>query len=209
MLHSPVPPLCDLECQRKKKREALKNAMEKNKDYDSYVKYNTAAKGQGWLVNEKESVAKRDIDARLEAYINKFKELSGEQKKTRALGNLAKNLEENQLIESEDSKFLKKHIRKEKDKTEVLNRLNFLQSPQISDTSASIYSWIPYVLDLIILCLIGYLGYVLWGRYKTHISVVAQQGVQTASDLAQQGVQTVSNVAGQAASSINDNLSSR
>ena len=220
MLQSPVQPLCDLECQRKKKRDALKTALDKNQDYDSYLKYNTAVKGQGWLVNEKETVAKRDVDVKLESYITKFKELSGEQQKTKALGELAKNLEENQLIESEDSKFLKKQIRKEKDKTAVLNRLNFLQSPQISDTSASMYSWLPYVLDLIILCLVGYLGYSIWGKYQTHIALAAQRGIQTVSDLGQQGYalgqqgvqaasQAASQVASQATSSINNNLSSR
>jgi len=217
MLQSPVPPLCDLECQRKKKREALKNAIgfasNPEQKYQAYQQYNTATQGQGWLSTEKESTAKRDIDLRLEAYINKYKELTEEQQKTSALGDLAKNLEVNEMIGKKTTHFLRKDLQREKDRRDVLDRMNILQVPLVSssmdNTSAS---WLPWLFDAIILLLVGYLGYSLWTKYQAPILNTAAQ----VTTVAQQGVQQVSEAAGQAyqqgyeaASSVANNVSSQ
>jgi hypothetical protein len=121
-------------------------------------------------------------------------------------------LEVNEMIGKKTTHFLRKDLQREKDRRDVLDRMNVLQVPLVSssmdNTSAS---WLPWLFDAIILILIGYLGYSLWTKYQAPILNTAAQ----ATAVAQQGVQQISEAAGQAyqqgyeaASSIANNVSS-
>lgn len=181
-----LTPLCDYECQRKKKIANLKTQLDQadpSNKYSAYVDYNSYAKGSGWASAQKDSDAKRDAGLRIEAYLKKWQELQEEHEKHSSLSSLAQGLQENTTSTSEDVKILRKQLRHEKDKKEVLDRLNELGVPEITQANVS-DGWYPYILDGIIVFLGLVLVYLGWTKYQLYIT-------RTAKNVAEQGLNSV------------------
>ena len=164
-MDSPLPPLCDMECQRKKQLAALKHALDTTTDPAGHeqarINYYTALKGQGWLANEKQSTAANEIKPRLQAYSSKFKELKEEKQKHQTFSDLIQSIQADDTADDDETLFLRKRLGKEKDKVSVLDRLNQLGNPQVSTT----YSYLPYILDGLLVLLGLVLVYMLYSKF--------------------------------------------
>jgi hypothetical protein len=152
------PPLvCDLKCQKEKDLALLKTNLDnadKEKDPDGYEKariaYYTLLNGQGWLQTEKQKIAKEEVEPLLSNYRTEYDALKGEKKSQSMFTKLMNNLKS----QNEDNDFLNKELLKEKDKADVLDRLNQLNAGTPTTLSLTgFYQYIPTLIDFIILLL--------------------------------------------------------
>lgn len=164
-LPPPLPPPCDLECQKQKNLDLLKTAFDQaaetqDQDPTGYEKariaYYTLLNGPGWLATEKQRIAKEDVKPVLDEYNSKYKSLKSEQQSQSIFTNLANVLKSQESSDLESNAFLKKQLNEEKDKAQILDRLNSLNSmPEQT-------SYIPMILDIVYVLLmiaIVYVGY--------------------------------------------------
>lgn len=177
---NPPPPLqvtCDVDCQRQKKLESLKTAMdlaEKTKDTnpDGYeqarIKYNTLLNGQGWLAKEKDRIAKSEIEPQVVQYTSRFKELTSAQKSQDIFVNLAGALKAQTDEDVSENAFLKRQLSMGNDKTDTLNRLS--QISGIPD-GFSFTAYIPVLLDVIIAIISIIILYMLYRKIVPSISL--------------------------------------
>jgi hypothetical protein len=116
--------------------------------------------GQGWLNTEKQRIATEEVQPVLNNYTTQYNSLKGEKQSQSVFTNLSKALIVQEAVDGSDNAFLKKEMAIEKDKADVLNRMNDLangtpESPQSG-------SYIPLIIDIIIgILIIGvlYLGF--------------------------------------------------
>ena len=167
----PLPPPCDMECEKQKNLALLKSALDNAdpvNDPDGYEKariaYYTLLNGQGWLQTEKQRIAKEDVEPVISTYNTKFKALKGEKQSQSIFMNLANGLKAQEGADKQDSVFLKKQMNAEKDKAEVLNRLNELNvgTPVTPPPVDPLASYVTILIDILIAVLgigILYLGY--------------------------------------------------
>jgi hypothetical protein len=163
----PLPPPCDPDCQKQKNLVLLKSALDaidENQDPEGYQKariaYFTLLNGQGWLNTEKQRIATEEVQPVLNNYTTQYNSLKGEKQSQSVFTNLSKALIVQEAVDGSDNAFLKKEMAIEKDKADVLNRMNDLangtpESPQSG-------SYIPLIIDIIIgILIIGvlYLGF--------------------------------------------------
>ena len=161
----PLPPVCDMDCQKQKQLDGLKVALDTatlNKDSDpiayekARVAYYTLLEGNTWLATEKDSIAKQDIEPVLTQYTNTYNELKDRKKQQDIFVNLATSLKTQEQGNEEELAFLNKETNKEKIDTDVLNRLTELKgSPTVE------FDWILYLLYFIIGSLGLYVVYLL------------------------------------------------
>jgi len=164
-LPPPLPPPCDLECQKQKNLALLKTAFDQaaetqDQDPAGYEKariaYYTLLNGPGWLAIEKQRIAKEDVKPVLDDYNSQYNSLKSEQQSQSIFTNLANVLKSQESSDLESNAFLKKQLNEEKDKAQILDRLNSLNSiPQQT-------SYIPMILDIMYVLLmiaIVYVGY--------------------------------------------------
>jgi hypothetical protein len=167
----PLPPACDLDCQRQKQLSDLKYALDlaektKSTNPEGYeqarIKYYTLLEGQGWLAKEKESTAKKELEPLITGYTSKYQELKANEKSQSIFANLAGALKSQELEDEEDNNFLKKQISKGLDQTNTLNRMS-----QLSGLPAG-FTIVPY-LSIILDVLIGILAlaviYMLYSKF--------------------------------------------
>jgi hypothetical protein len=169
-------PLCDLECQRKKQLAILKSAMDaaakqRTTNPEQYeqarIAYFTLLHGHGWLVKERERIAKESVGPTVTGYTTRYNALKGEQQAQRVFTNLADVLQGQRVSDEHDIRFLKTEIGQTKDRTSTLNRLAQLGS-------SSVPSWYSYIVDIVYVVLgllIVYLVYTKFIRTK-YVSVV-------------------------------------
>lgn len=145
---APVIPVCDANCQRQKRLDGLKAAMDQSYGTDAYeearIAYYTELNGQEWLVNEKERIAREEIEPTISGYSNKFKTLTEQKKNQGNFMNLLSLVNYEQQGNEEEVKFLNKQIAKDKTQTDVQNRLNELAN---QPTESAI---IPLILDIVL-----------------------------------------------------------
>ena len=168
----PPPPIiiCDLDCQKQKQLALLKSALDTatdNQDQDpegyeqARIAYYTLLNGQGWLNSEKQRIATQEVQPVVSSYNTKYNALKGEKQAQSIFINLANNLKAQESSDKESNAFLKKELISEKDKADVLSRLNELNfGTPYTDSSSTQY--ISMFIDLIIVFLIVialYLGY--------------------------------------------------
>ena len=149
---APLPPPCDLDCQKEKDLALLKTALDaatdtQDEDPAGYEKariaYYTLLNGQGWLNTEKQRIAREEVEPIVNSYNTKFNSLKDEQKSQSIFANLADNLKAQANSDQADNNFLNKQLNKEKDKADVLDRLS----------SFSVHSqpnYLPIIVDIII-----------------------------------------------------------
>jgi hypothetical protein len=168
----PPPPIiiCDLDCQKQKQLALLKSALDTatdNQDQDpegyeqARIAYYTLLNGQGWLNTEKQRIATQEVQPVVSSYNTKYNALKGEKQAQSIFVNLANNLKAQESSDKESNAFLKKELVSEKDKADVLSRLNQLNFGTPYTDSSSI-QYISIFIDLIIVFLIViavYIGY--------------------------------------------------
>jgi hypothetical protein len=161
----PLPPPCDMDCQKQKNLALLKTALDtatenQDQDPDGYEKariaYYTLLNGQGWLQGEKQRIAKEEVEPVISTYNTKYNALKGEKQSQSIFVNLADGLKAQEGADKEDNAFLKKQMTDEKNKADVLNRLNELNSgtPVTQQPNFNFWNYIPIIIDVIILILI-------------------------------------------------------
>jgi hypothetical protein len=125
------------------------------------IAYYTLLNGQGWLNTEKQRIATEVVEPVLKQYKTNFDALKGEKKSQTLFMNVSNALKSQEQADESTNAFLKKEMVSEKDKADVLNRLNELNAgtPVSQPTTTS---YIPILVDLLIALLaIGvlYFGY--------------------------------------------------
>jgi len=166
----PPPPPCDLDCQKQKDLALLKSVLDtatdnQDQDPEGYEKariaYYTLLNGQGWLNTEKQRIATQEVQPVVSSYNTRYNALKGEKQAQSVFVSLADNLKAQENSDKENNAFLKKELTSEKDKADVLSRLNELTSGT-PYTMASPSHYISIFVDLIIVFMIVavvYLGY--------------------------------------------------
>ena len=169
-----TPQVCDLKCQKEKDLALLKTNLDntnKEEDPDGYEKariaYYTLLNGQGWLQAEKQKIAKEDVQPLLSNYRTEYDALKGEKKSQSMFTKLMNHLKS----QNNDTDFLNKEFLKEKDKADVLDRMNELNAgtPVSAPSPTGLYEYIPLLIDLIIVLLgfsVMYLVYTKFMRNK-------------------------------------------
>jgi len=158
----PLPPPCDLNCQKQKQLALLKSAMDQEEEgTETYEKariaYYTLLNGQGWLNTEKQRIATEVVEPVLKEYTTNYDALKSEKKSQAIFTNLSNMLTSQEDADQSTNVFLKKEMTSEKDRADVLNRLNELNAGTPAPTS-----YIPMLVDIFIALLaIGvlYFGY--------------------------------------------------
>lgn len=162
----PLPPPCDLNCQKQKQLVLLKSALDQEEEgTEAYEKariaYYTLLNGQGWLNTEKQRIATQVVEPVLKQYKTNYDALKGEKKSQAVFTNLSDMLKSQEESDQSTNAFLKKEIVSEKDKADVLNRLNELNAgTPVNQPDPT--SYIPMLVDILIALLaIGvlYFGY--------------------------------------------------
>jgi len=170
---TPLPPVCDMACQRQKQLDGLKTALDtatitKDSDPEGYEKarvaYYTLLEGNAWLATEKDNIAKKDIEPVLTQYSNQYNELKKRKKEQDVFVNLAATLKNQEVGDQEELAFLNKETGKEKVDTDVLNRLT-----EIKGSPTPQFDWILYLLYGIIGVLGLYVVYLLFRKIITYI----------------------------------------
>jgi len=148
----PLPPPCDLECQKDKQLALLKTALDNTDpitDPPGYEKariaYYTLLNGQSWLNTEKSRIASEEVQPVLKDFSAKYDALKGDQKSQKMFSKMASSLKAQEAADKSSNDFLKKQMMLEQDKANVSDRLNELNS--------SGNSYIPVAIDIVILVL--------------------------------------------------------
>jgi len=138
MAEGPVPPICDLDCQKKRKLDALKIAKD-NAD----TAYTTASKGHGAIASQKESTARDEAEKTIRNYTQQYSLLTTSAPKK----------------ETQDVTELHKEVEKEKTQTDILNRLAQFTNVPVS------FDWIGILMDVIIAVLGLCIAYLVFSRF--------------------------------------------
>jgi hypothetical protein len=177
----PLPPPCDMECQKQKNLNLLKAALdaaEENKEDDptgykkARIAYYTLLNGQGWLQTEKQRIAKHEVEPLLQSYTMKYNTLKNEQQSQKVFANLHSILKSQEDADISDHSFFKKQLEKEKSQTDVLNRLNNLQSG-----SNIVSSLFPLLIDFVIFLLALIVLYLLFVKFSNIQSLIGMTNV--------------------------------
>lgn len=156
----PLPPTCDLKCQKEKDLALLKKALDKaaetkDTDPDSYEKariaYFTLLNGQGWLTQEKQKIASQEVQPLLESYRKQYEKLKGEQQSQDMFDKLSKTLKSKANDQTTD--FLQKELDKERSKAQALDRMNELNSGT-PYSPTPVQQYISIMIDIVIVILI-------------------------------------------------------
>jgi hypothetical protein len=184
----PLPPPCDPDCQKQKNLVLLKSALDaidENQDPEGYEKariaYFTLLNGQGWLNTEKQRIATEEVQPVLNNYTTQYNSLKGEKQSQSVFTNLSNALIAQEAVDAADNTFLKKQMAIEKDKADVMNRMNDLATGTPENPQSG--SYIPLIIDIIIgILIIGvlYLGFMKIDTIKNIFGVsTAVTGITT------------------------------
>ncbi len=169
----PPPPVCDAPCQRQKKLDGLKTALDqatltRDSNPEGYeearVAYFTELHGQGWLAKEKEKIARDEIAPVTTDYSSRYKSLTERKGQNQVFTNLVATLKNDQADNEEELKFLDKHFNKEKNEANVLNRLTELNPPS---APVSTTNYLPIILDAVIALLGLIVFYFLYSKMNS------------------------------------------
>lgn len=173
----PLPPTCDLDCQRQKQLSDLKYALDlaektKSTDAEGYeqarIKYYTLLEGQGWLAKEKEQIAKKDLEPLITGYTSKYEALKKDGKSQSVFSNLAEALKSQETANEDDNNFLKKQMSIGTDRTDTLNRMSHLTGLSPGFT---ILPYLSIILDVVIGIVSLTVVYMLYSRFLKPVAV--------------------------------------
>jgi type IV secretory pathway VirB10-like protein len=158
----PLPPPCDIACQKQKNLDLLKKTLDetdKETDPEGYEKariaYNTLLYGQGWLQGEKQRIGREEVLPVIDNYKTTYESLKADKKSQSMFVNLSNILTGQEQADSADNQFLQKQLMKEKDHADVLNRMSELNAgtPEAPPQISGAYTYIPIVIDIVIVIL--------------------------------------------------------
>jgi glutamine synthetase adenylyltransferase len=142
-------------------KTALDTATE-NQDQDpagyekARIAYYTLLNGQGWLNTEKQRIATQDVQPVLNNYNTQYNALKGEKQSQSVFTNLSNALTAQEGADTADNAFLKKQLASERDRVDVMNRMNDLANGTPENPQSG--SYIPLFIDIVIgILLIGVL----------------------------------------------------
>ena len=144
------------------RNKQIQNAylLMKNATPDAYeqarVNYYTLKEGQGWLQQEKERLAKQEIEPILKSYTTKYDFLKKELGTQTQISELINMLKAQEVGDESESRYLTNQLNLEKSKVGVARRLTEVGMPPVSSYS---FTWLPMLLDLIIGVLIIFVLY--------------------------------------------------
>ena len=148
---STFPP-CGPDCLKEKELKALKAAMDASpNNQQAKTDYYTKLYGPEWLREQKEKVAKADVDPVLTSYTSKYEDLTTQLKSQEQLSGLAKAVSSDGGIA-----YLAEDYDMEKSKADVLNRLWILNGNSVFadlDVVRSLLYLVIGILSLYILIL--------------------------------------------------------
>jgi hypothetical protein len=133
----PLPPVCDSACQRDKQLTGLKAALDlasqtRDTNPEKYEKariaYYTELNGQSWLAEEKQRIAREDVEPILTDYRNQFNELNDRKKQQGMFVNLSSTLTQQAQDDQEYAMFLNSEVAKEQNKSNVKDRMTELKA---------------------------------------------------------------------------------
>ena len=165
----PLPPPCDINCQKQKDLALLKTALDSatdTKDADpvgyekARIAYYTLLNGQGWLNTEKQRIATQDVQPILTEYNSRYNTLKNQKQSQSVFVNLQNLLKGQENADAADNSFFKKQLSREKDKADVLSRLNTLQASQVN------YNYTPIFVDFIIFLLAIVIIYLMFTKFS-------------------------------------------
>lgn len=168
----PLPPVCGSECQREKKLAGLKSALdarESSRDADpagyqqARIAYYTELNGQGWLETEKERIAKEDIDPKITSYTTQYEQLTDQQKSQSQLVDMMTVLQDQQMGDDEELKYLKERLNEDSIKKNVFNRMLELNDTGSESTSSTNY--LLLILKIFMGILAVYIVYVIYLKF--------------------------------------------
>lgn len=140
------PKVCDAKCQKQKQLDGLYQAMiQAEGNPEAYeqarIAYYTLKDGQDWLVDEKERIAKKEVEPLLQRYTARFESLKVEAQHGNQVSELQAYVKAQEVGDEEETRFLHKQLNLEKDKAGAAARLSQFGS------SSTWYTWLPYILD--------------------------------------------------------------
>ena len=162
---------CDIQCQRNKKLDSLHEifheaTLRKGIDPEAYeqarINYYTVKDGQGWLAKEKERIANETVEPILDSYKSRFGLIQKSIDKQNAKQQAMKDVENSQVGDEDDVRFIHSMLKRERDKAGVHKRLL-----ELNPDSTETYSWLPIFLDVLIGLLVLFVAYRLWTRFTT------------------------------------------
>jgi hypothetical protein len=163
----PLPPPCDLDCQKQKQLVILKQALDDATDPEAQEKariaYYTLLNGQGWLAGEKNRIATEEIEPVLASYSTRYNALKGEQQSYTSVKRITDALGANAKADEGTNAFLNKEMNDSKDRADVLDRLNKLNSGEQSSGG----SYIPLIMDFILTLLGIYVLYMVVAKLSS------------------------------------------
>lgn len=179
-----LPPVCDSACQRQKKIDGLKAALDSKsltKDTDpigyqqARIAYFTEVEGQGWLETEKERIRRDEIEPTMASYRVKFDSLKEDTKSQGVFANLMNLLKSDETANEEETRYLNKRFQADANKADVLNRLN-----QLNPTETQIVhktSYLPTIIDVILAMLGLFIVYRIYRRFFSSTASVGGKRV--------------------------------
>jgi hypothetical protein len=165
----PLPPPCDMECQKQKKLVTLKQAMDAidpEQDPAGYEKariaYYTTLNGPGWLAQQKQRIAKEEVEPVVSSYQQQYNALKGEQQMQSVFKNMADGLKAQEAADEATNSFLKKQKMIQTDTISTINRNLQLNAP-----SSSVSGWLSWLIDIVIVILALFVAYKGYTKYFT------------------------------------------
>lgn len=167
----PLPPVCDANCQRQKKLDGLKAALDakiatRDTDPEGYeqarIAYMTELNGQGWLATEKQNIAKNEIEPVLSSYQNRYQTLKNDTKNQGVFVNLMNMLKSDEKGDEEDLRVLTRKERAEADRAHTLNRMS-----ELNASSAPTQSYLPILVDIALVLLAIFIAYTAYKKFTT------------------------------------------
>ena len=171
----PIPAECDMDCQRNKRLADLKTALNlatENKDTDpeayerARIAYNTQLQGQGWLVGEKQRIAKQEVEPTLTKYNSQYGSLKAQQQTQGVFKTLEDALTAQVGADEESNMFLKKQQMMERDAALRLDRLNQLGAP-----AGPLINWLGIGIDFVITILALVLLFLIFTKMNVIMSL--------------------------------------
>jgi hypothetical protein len=167
----PPIPVCDSECQRQKKLDGLKAALDektatRNTDPEGYQKarlaYYTELNGPGWLAEERKRIAKDEIEPVLSAYQTRYQNLKDETKNKSMFINLINAITSQVTSGEQELKYISDKTKETADKAATIDRLNELNAPQQVEPKKSV---LPVVLDVVLAILGIFIAYQIYSKF--------------------------------------------
>jgi hypothetical protein len=160
-------PVCGSECQKEKQLKELLSAMQTTDPVaheKARIQYYTLKDGQGWLRQEKERLAREEVAPVLSKLSAQYDSLKAELDKRSEVNKYIQMTQAQKITDEDQSAFLTKSLKREKDKVDVAKRL--------SELGASSFTGAPWVTvtNVVIGTLGIYLAYVLYNKLRSRFS---------------------------------------